>query len=159
MYVHVWMMRCWAHPAALCEMHVCGCMRVVCRVSCLIISSSRSDRYPAASTQAADLSRTGTTNELFLGSAKGSIRIPNYSGHVPASHVNMQQLRGTANVNGDAIILTSYRHDMPGYGGHAIGTTHGIQNVSNDRGPRTPRGKRQVDQGLQASVILESMKI
>jgi hypothetical protein len=50
-------------------------------------------------------------------------------------------------------ILQTFKHDMPGYTGHKP------RSVVNVRGPRTPRGKTRMNEGLVASLILESMKI
>ncbi len=112
------------------------------------------------------VSQMGTTRELFAGSSKhGQIRIPGYQGYIPHSAANHSSLRGgpPGNRSGpggqlqpaakDPILLSTFSHDMPGYAGHQP------QCVVNVRGPRSPRGKKRLNEGLVASLILDSMKI
>jgi hypothetical protein len=96
-----------------------------------------------------------TTRELFAGSTKANvIRIPGYAGFIPASENNQLSLTGIQpQPNTKDNILQTYKHDLPGY------TAHQPQCVVNVRGPRTPRGKKRLNEGLVASLILDSMKI
>lgn len=93
-----------------------------------------------------------TTKDLFEGTAKDSIRVSGYSGYVPASINNRHTIQGDQSGHKDNL-LQIYRHDMCSYGGHQP------RCVINDRGPRTPRGKRRMNEGLVASLILDSMKV
>jgi len=102
------------------------------------------------------VSAMGTTRELYAGSSKASrdIRIPGYAGFVPASLPNQLALTGAPHSPAAKDhILQTYKHDKPGYTGHRP------QCVVNERGPRTPRGKKRLNEGLVASLILDSMKI
>lgn len=96
-----------------------------------------------------------TTRELFAGSTKGSsqLRIPKYSGFIPAAHTNQASLTGTVVPSASKDILHTFKHDMPGYTGHQPSSVHNL------RGPRSPRGKKRLPDGLIASLILDSMKI
>jgi len=93
-----------------------------------------------------------TTKDLFEGTAKDSIRVSGYSGYVPGSINNRHTIQGD-NSNHKDNLLQIYRHDMCSYGGHQP------RCVINDRGPRSPRGKRRMNEGLVASLILDSMKV
>jgi len=106
------------------------------------------------------VSDMATTKELFAGSTKASgqaLRIPGYAGFIPASSANALSLQGGpphgTGPSAKDHILTTYSHDMPGYSGHQP------RCVVNVRGPRTPRGKKRLNEGLVASLILDSMKI
>ena len=102
------------------------------------------------------ISETATTRELFAGSTKRSrdIRVPGAGGFVPASDTNQLQLTGAQPVPSTKDnILAVFNHNMPGYTGHAPMAS------TNIRGPRTPRGKKRLNEGLVASLILDSMKV
>jgi hypothetical protein len=107
---------------------------------------------------APSVSDMGTTKELFAGSTKASgVRIPGYQGFIPASAANALAIQGGpphgTGPSAKDHILTTFSHDMPGYSGHQP------RCVVNVRGPRTPRGKKRLNEGLVASLILDSMKI
>lgn len=78
-----------------------------------------------------------TTRGLFDGTAKASEHIPNFAGHVPASHNNDQ-----ASMKGGRVplaqkvnVLSIYNHNLPGYTGHRP------ECAINDHGPRRPASK------------------
>jgi len=120
-------------------------------------SSNPLDRFQRQSSQPQfehnQLSKTATTRELFAGTNKSSQRIVGYEGFVPAAERNRSSIVGDASNPNKDNILAVYRHDMPGYTGHKPSC------VLNERGPRTPRGKRRLHEGLHASLVLDSMRI
>lgn len=101
------------------------------------------------------LCEIATTRELFAGSTKANvIRVPGYAGFVPMSENNQLALTGLQPTpNTKSNILATFKHDLPAYTGHQP------QCVVNVRGPRTPRGKKRLNEGLVASLVLDSMKI
>lgn len=118
-------------------------------------SSTSSPSTLAATATASTISQMATTKELFAGSTKAEpIRIPGYAGFIPASENNKGNLTGVMPFpHPKENILDTYRHDIPHYTGHQP------RAVVNDHGPRTPRGKKRMNEGLVASLILDSMKI
>lgn len=66
-------------------------------------------------------SRRSTTNDLFAGTNKGSVRIPSYAGYVPASRNNINTIRNNIRRENKANLIDTYRHAMPGYTGKAAG--------------------------------------
>jgi len=62
-------------------------------------------------------SRRATTNDLFAGSNKGSVRIPGYAGYVPDSRNNINIIRNNMPPDLKNNLLEIYRHQMPGYTG------------------------------------------
>lgn len=120
-------------------------------------SSSSSPFLRRPRTVGDSINEQGTTKELFAGSTKLSrdLRIPGYAGFVPASAHNQLALTGNPPLmNQDHhALLHTFQFDMPGY------TGHNPRCVVNLRGPRSPRGKKRMNEGLVASLILDSMKI
>jgi len=108
----------------------------------------------------ASMTEMGSTLELFAGSHKGPSskgwRIPGYTGHCPQSLPNQSALRGDLALKSPVrkdILLENYLHDMSGYTGSRP------RDVVNLHGPRTPRGKKRMEESLVASLILDSMKV
>lgn len=112
---------------------------------------------PTKSRLAGDsISEMATTRELFAGSTKRSrdIRIPGYSGYVPTAAHNQLALTGLQPIpSAKDNILAVFNHNA-----HPAYTGHMPSSVVNVRGPRTPRGKKRLNEGLVASLILDSMK-
>jgi len=100
----------------------------------------------------AGFSRRATTRDLFLGTTKGSARIPNYAGHVPGSINNINIIRNNVAPETKDNLIANYRHDIPHYTGYKT------QAVVNDRGPRNPASKVPLPSGLHAGLVLESMR-
>jgi hypothetical protein len=102
-----------------------------------------------------NLCEVATTKELFAGSTKANvIRIPGYAGHIPMSENNQLALTGLqASPTNQSHLLATFTHDLPAYTGHQP------RCVVNVRGPRTPRGKKRMNESLVASLVLDSMKI
>lgn len=124
------------------------CLFDVCRMQRTYASAA--DRLSA--TGRLGVAEMATTKQLFAGTSKASVRLPGYAGHIPASENNVYGLNGIQPDTKNNL-QEIYRHDMPGYTGHHP------ESVVNDRGPRTPRGKRRMNEGLVAGLILESMKV
>lgn len=111
------------------------------------------DRYVAAD-GVCSFSRRASTNDMFAGTAKGSdgLRLPNYSGHVPASSNNVNLIRNNIKYNVKDGLIQTYSHNLPKYTGHRP------QAVTNDRGPRNPESKCELPVGMDGGLMLASMK-
>jgi len=103
------------------------------------------------------VSALGTSRELFAGTSKavskhGAGRLPGYSGHIPKARANHGHLKLDEFPTLKDNLREVYRHDMPGYTGHAS------KSVINDSGPRNPHSLKDAQGGrLQVSLVLESM--
>lgn len=97
-------------------------------------------------------SRRATTRDLFMGTNKGSARIPGYAGYVPGSINNMRTIRQNVPYDTKAHIIQTYDHNVPGYTGHHPSS------VTNDKGPRIPESKCQPAVGLHTGMMTGSMR-
>jgi len=98
-------------------------------------------------------SRRATDADLFLGTAKNTVRIPGYGGFVPHSKNNINTIRQNVPYDTKDNMLLIYSHNLPKYTGHQPSA------VINDRGPRNPQSKRPPPVGLHGSLVLETMKM
>jgi len=107
-----------------------------------------------SATTIAEFSQTSTTVDLSAGSTKGSVRIPGYSGHVPAHERNRDQLSGDARRSLKDNLVETYRDIKPGFTGYQPKSVFNSPPVRRERA-KTHTGVKHV---FAASLIVDGMK-